>query len=150
MYFEDKTGKVYLNILRVWLRVHTSCCHSLEGDTASPAVTRSGRIVKSALVASTEGLKVVRTAAVKTGCLCVSSWDRCVKQTTSEKSFGCQEITIWAFCCVLFSIRMLTNYSKTINCMTSWNFPQNDNSTTWLYIFSLYIFIYNTFFFNAR
>jgi len=44
----------------------------------SPAVIGQARIVKSALVASTEVLKVVRTAVVKTGRLCVSSWDRCV------------------------------------------------------------------------
>lgn len=58
----------------------------------SPAVTRPGRIVKSALVESTEVLKVVRTAVVKTGCLWVSRRDRCAKQVPSEKILSCQGI----------------------------------------------------------
>lgn len=75
------------------LRVLTTCCRSSEGwHTPLQLFLGQVGIVKSALFASTEVLKVVRTAAAKTGCLCVSSRDRCAKQITSESHWAVKGI----------------------------------------------------------
>lgn len=129
--------------MRLILRVHTTCCHSLKVTHLSSCYkVRQG--LSNLLWLRVQVLKVVRTAVVKTGCLCVCSRDRCAKQTTSEKPYRCQGIHSLG---LLLSnkklfIHLFLKMTQFIHLIPK---MQQMNGTALLYIFSLYIFIYNTF-----
>lgn len=142
-------------ILRFWmrltLRVHTTCCHSLKVTHTSPAVTRSGRDCQICFGCEYRSAKCCQYSCRQNRMSLRQQPGQVCKTNDIWKTIGIHSLGPLLSNKKLFIQCKRMPKNDSIICMVLRNFPQNaTNEQNSLTVYFLSVYFYLQYFFNAR